>query len=46
MKSADADKLAQHIAATVAAWPPPTPEQVRKVTVMLRTAATGKVVAQ
>ena len=46
MKSAEADKLAQHIAATVASWPAPTPEQVRKVTVMLRTAATGKAVAR
>lgn len=44
MKAAAADKLAAHIAATVASWPAPTPEQVRKVTVMLR--AAGKAVAQ
>lgn len=39
MKTAAADKLAQHIAATVAAWPPPTPEQVRRVTLMARAVA-------
>jgi hypothetical protein len=39
-----ADKLEQHIAATVASWPAPTPDMVRKVTVLLRAAATDKAV--
>lgn len=44
MKSATTDKLAAHIAATVASWPSPTPDQVRKVTLMLRAAAANKAV--
>lgn len=35
------DKLAAHIAATVAAWPAPSPEQVRRVTTILRAAGRG-----
>lgn len=44
MKSAAAEKLALHIAATVASWPAPTPEMVRKTTLLLRAAATDKAV--
>ncbi|MDJ0317852.1 hypothetical protein [Arthrobacter antibioticus] len=36
MKSPYTDKLAAHIAATVATWAAPTPEQIRRVTVLLR----------
>ncbi len=39
MESTASDKLSQHIAAMVASWPPPTPEQVRKVTLMARAVA-------
>jgi hypothetical protein len=39
-----ADKLQQHIAATVASWPAPSPEQVRQVTLMLRATAATKAV--
>lgn len=42
MKAAAANKLAAHIAATVASWPSPSPEQVRKVTLMLRATAANK----
>lgn len=38
------DKLQQHIAATVASWPAPTPDMVRKVTILLRATATDKAV--
>jgi hypothetical protein len=37
-----ADKLAAHIAATVASWPAPTPEMVRKTTLLLRAAHAEK----
>lgn len=46
MKAAAADKLAAHIAATVASWPPPTPEEIRKVTRLLRAAARDKAVTK
>lgn len=36
MKTAGTDKLSQHIAATVAAWPPLTREQLDRVAVLLR----------
>lgn len=46
MKAAAADKLAAHIAATVASWPAPTPEMVRKTTLLLRAAAIDRVVTK
>lgn len=46
MKAAAADKLAAHIAATVASWPAPTPEMVRKTTLLLRAAAIDKAVTK
>lgn len=46
MKADATDKLAAHIAATVASWPAPTPEMVRKTTLLLRAAAANKAVTR
>lgn len=46
MKAAAAEKLALHIAVTVASWPAPTPEMVRKTTLLLRASAADKAVSK